>query len=101
MRARILWVALMLVRLQPEHADVERGKQTYTRVGCYQCHGREAQGASTGPRLGPDPIALAQFTRYVRAPRNEMPPYTTKVLTDAELADIHAFVASRPRPRTP
>ena len=68
------------------------------KVGCYQCHGREAQGASTGPRLGPDPIPLPQFTRYVRAPRNEMPPYTTKVLSDAALADIHAFVASRPRP---
>ena len=60
--------------------------------------GREAQGASTGPRLGPDPIPLAQFMRFVRAPRNEMPPYTTKVLSDAELADIHAFVAARSRP---
>jgi ubiquinol-cytochrome c reductase cytochrome c subunit len=79
-------------------SDADRGKQTYTKVGCYQCHGREAQGASTGPRLGPDPIPLAQFTRYVRAPRNEMPPYTAKVLSDAELADIHAFVSSRPRP---
>jgi len=76
----------------------ERGKQTYMKVGCYQCHGREAQGASTGPRLGPDPIPLAQFTRYVRAPRNEMPPYTQKVLSDSEIADIHAFVSSRPRP---
>jgi ubiquinol-cytochrome c reductase cytochrome c subunit len=101
MMAGIVWVALMWVRLQPDHADVERGKLTYMQVGCYQCHGREAQGASTGPRLGPDPIPLAAFTRYVRAPRNEMPPYTTKVLTDAQLADIHAFVASRPRPRTP
>jgi ubiquinol-cytochrome c reductase cytochrome c subunit len=76
----------------------ERGKQLYMKVGCYQCHGREAQGASTGPRLGPDPMPLAQFTRYVRAPRNEMPPYTQKVLSDAALADIHAFVSSRPRP---
>ena len=89
----ILWIALQ----QP---DAGRGRQTYMNVGCYQCHGREAQGAATGPRLGPDPIALAPFTRYVRAPRNEMPPYTAKVLSDAELADIHAFVASRPRPAT-
>src|SRR5262245_23614396 len=80
---------------------VDRGRHTYMKVGCYQCHGREAQGASTGPRLGPDPIPLAQFTRLVRIPRNEMPPYTSKVLSDAELADIYAFVASRPRPRNP
>jgi len=86
---------------QPADAAVERGRHTFVRVGCYQCHGREAQGASTGPRLGPDPIPLAQFERYVRAPWNEMPPYTAKVLSDAELADIHAFVASRPRPRPP
>ena len=69
------------------------------RVGCYQCHGREAQGASTGPRLGPDALPIAAFTRAVRTPRNEMPPYSPKILSDAELADVYAFVAGRPRPR--
>jgi len=86
------------VRLQPDRTDVERGKQIFMRVGCYQCHGREAQGASTGPRLGPNPLPLAQFTRAVRTPRNEMPPYGPKLLSDAEIADLHAFLAARPRP---
>ena len=86
------------VRLQPDLGDVERGKQTFVRLGCYQCHGREAQGASTGPRLGPNPIPLAAFTRAIRTPRNEMPPYSTRILSDGELADVHAFVAARPRP---
>ena len=86
----------VVVRLQPDRSDVERGKQIYMKVGCYQCHGREAQGASTGPRLGPDPLPLAQFARYVRTPRNDMPPYTTKVLLDGDLADVYAYVASRP-----
>jgi hypothetical protein len=27
-----------------------------------------------------------------------MPPYSTVVVSDQELADIYAFVASRPRP---
>jgi ubiquinol-cytochrome c reductase cytochrome c subunit len=71
----------------------------YTRVGCYQCHGREAQGASTGPRLGPNPLPIVAFTRAVRTPRNEMPPYSTKILSDSELADVYAFVAARARPR--
>jgi len=79
--------------------DTDRGKQTFARVGCYQCHGREAQGASTGPRLGPDPMPLVQFTRAVRTPRAEMPPYSPKILSDAELADIYAYVSSRARPR--
>jgi len=109
----LLWILLVLVRLQPDtttdvpaHAvrleadsgDVERGKQTFMRVGCYQYHGREAQGASTGPRLGPNPLPLAAFARAIRTPRNEMPPYSVKLLSDAELADVHAFVAARPRP---
>jgi ubiquinol-cytochrome c reductase cytochrome c subunit len=86
------------VQQQPERGDVERGRQTFVRVGCYQCHGREAQGASTGPRLGPNPLPLAAFTRAVRTPRNEMPPYSVKLLSDADLADVHAFAAARPAP---
>jgi cytochrome c553 len=84
------------VRLQPDRSDVDRGKQIYMKVGCYQCHGREAQGASTGPRLGPDPLPLAQFARYVRTPRNDMPPYTAKVLSEGDLAAVYAYVSSRP-----
>ena len=83
---------------QTDRGDIERGRQTFVRVGCYQCHGREAQGASTGPRLGPNPLPLAAFSRAVRTPRNEMPPYSTKILSDADLADVYAFVASRARP---
>jgi len=78
--------------------DANRGKEIFVRVGCYQCHGREAQGASTGPRLGPNPLPLAAFTRAIRTPRNEMPPYGVKLLSDAELADVYAFVSARPRP---
>jgi hypothetical protein len=28
-----------------------------------------------------------------------MPPFTEKVVSDAELADIYAFLQSRPRPK--
>ena len=61
--------------------------------GCYQCHGREAQGSSsTGPRLGPRPIAFAAFSRYVRRPTGQMPPYTAKVVSDTDMANIYAYV---------
>ena len=77
----------------------EAGRQLFVRKGCYQCHGREGQGAPiTGPRLGPNPLALAAFLRAVRTPRAQMPPYTDKIVSDAELADIRAFLDSRPRP---
>jgi mono/diheme cytochrome c family protein len=78
----------------------ENGKQVFNKIGCYQCHGREGQGSSmTGPRIAPDPIPFDVLTRYVRKPTGEMPPYTAKVLSDQELADIYAFLQSRPHPR--
>lgn len=79
--------------------NAEAGRQLFVRKGCFQCHGREGQGApTTGPRLGPNPLALAAFTRAVRNPRAQMPPYTEKIVSDAELADMRAFLDSRPRP---
>ena len=81
--------------------NAEEGKKLYVSYGCYQCHGYEAQGSSaTGPRLGPRPIALAAFSRYVRQPTGQMPPYTTTVVSDADLASIYAFVSARPAPQT-
>jgi ubiquinol-cytochrome c reductase cytochrome c subunit len=79
--------------------NADAGKKLYVSVGCYQCHGYEAQGSSaTGPRLGPRPIAFAAFSRYVRQPSGQMPPYTAKVVSDADMANIYAFVRTRPEP---
>ena len=79
--------------------NAEAGKKLFVADGCYQCHGYEAQGSSaTGPRLGPRPIAFAAFSRYVRQPTGQMPPYTAKVVSDTDLANIYAFVQSRPEP---
>jgi mono/diheme cytochrome c family protein len=84
---------------QDAKGNVENGKRLFTSSGCYECHGREAQGSRySGPRLGPDPISLPAFRSYIRAPKGQMPPYTGKVLTDGELADIHAFLGSLPAP---
>ena len=80
-------------------ASVEEGRKLFASYGCYQCHGYEGQGSSaTGPRLGPRPLPLASFSRYVRRPTGQMPPYTAKVVSDADLANIHAFLEARPAP---
>jgi len=84
---------------QPAAGNADRGKQLYTNYGCYQCHGHEGQGGVAGPRIGPNPLPLQALTRYVRQPGGQMPPYTEKVVSDAELADIHAYLQSRPQPR--
>ena len=95
----ILIGVLGLAGQTPEPAgDVEKGKAVYAKNGCASCHGLEGQGAPTsGPRITP-PLPLAAFIKYIRAPKNQMPPYTAKVMTDDELGDVRAFLAARPKP---
>ena len=76
----------------------DEGKKMYVSYGCYQCHGYEGQGGAAGPRLAPRPLPYAGFSRYVRRPTNQMPPYTEKLVSDAELAHIYAYLVSRPTP---
>lgn len=79
--------------------NAENGKRVFTQKGCYQCHGREGQGSTmTGPRIAPDPVPLEVLSAYLRKPTGEMPPYSAKILSDRELADIYAFLQSRPHP---
>jgi mono/diheme cytochrome c family protein len=79
--------------------NAQKGRQLFQSYGCYQCHGREAQGgAGTGPRLAPKPIPWAQLEKYVRQPTGQMPPYTKKVVSDEELGDIYAFLSAQPQP---
>ena len=76
--------------------NAANGRKLFVSFGCYQCHGYEAQGGSAGPRLAPRPIPYAQLMKYVRHPTNEMPPFTEKVVKDAELTDIYAYLKSLP-----
>jgi mono/diheme cytochrome c family protein len=82
----------------PPPGNAANGKKIYVDYGCYQCHGYEGQGGG-GTRLAPKPRLLFQgFVRYVRQPTQAMPPYTAKVVTDQELADIYAFLLTVPEP---
>ena len=78
--------------------NAENGKKIFTSYGCYQCHNYAAHGGRAGPRLAPNPIPFAAYLRYVRAPTNQMPPYTDKSVSDQELADIYAFLLTIPVP---
>jgi mono/diheme cytochrome c family protein len=77
----------------------ESGKKVFTKDGCYECHGREGQGAAqgAGPRIGPLQLSFEAFSKYVHQPTGQMPPYTSKVISDRELADIFAYLQSRPK----
>jgi len=75
----------------------ENGKKLFMERGCFQCHNTVGQGGE-GPRLAPRPIPFAAFTKELRQPRDQMPPYTAKVMTDKEVADIYAYLQSIPAP---
>ena len=76
----------------------ENGKKIFDGYGCYQCHNYAANGGGAGPRLAPNPMAWTAFSRYVRAPRDQMPPFSRKVLSDQELADVYAYLQTVPAP---
>jgi mono/diheme cytochrome c family protein len=76
--------------------DAVKGKATFLRIGCYECHGTVGQGG-TGPRLAPRPLPAAGLIAFVRNP-TRMPPYTAKVVSDADLTDIRAYLATIPAP---
>src|SRR5258708_6157847 len=69
--------------------DAKNGQKLYLTHGCSPCHGLAGQGSSAGARLAPRPAPLARFLQYPRQPTGVMPPYTAKVISDAELADIY------------
>ena len=78
--------------------NAETGKKLWVSYGCWQCHGYEGQGGAAGPRLAARNISVAGLTAYVRRPTNQMPPYTEKVVPNADLAHIQAYLQSRPAP---
>jgi mono/diheme cytochrome c family protein len=83
--------------LAAQTPSAQNGRKIFDAYGCYQCHGHDGHGGA-GARLAPNPIPFAAFTKYVRQPAGEMPPYTKKVVSDPELADIYAYLQSIPQP---
>jgi mono/diheme cytochrome c family protein len=75
--------------------DPVKGKATFMAENCYLCHGTFGQGGGrAGPKLAPHPIPAAAIMRQLRHPVQNMPPYTTVVLSDAQAADIIAYLQS-------
>src|ERR1700722_642625 len=77
--------------------DAKHGKELFTKYSCYACHGFSGQNGN-GARLVPMKFQQAGFIAYVRNPprANQIPSYSPKVLTDADFADIYAYIRSLP-----
>lgn len=74
------------------------GQHLFMTNNCYLCHGTVGQGGA-GPRIAPPSLPPASgFMAYVRQPSGSMPPYTTKVVSDADLTAIYGYLQSLPQP---
>ena len=79
--------------------SAEKGKIAYVKHGCWQCHGYVGQGGAAGKPLAPKPMPYEAFNVFVRNSNGPMPPYPKEILSDADLADIHAYLTSIPAPK--
>ena len=92
------WVAFVGLDAQtpvPAPAgNAQNGKELYLKYSCYACHGYDGHGGA-GARLVPMRMNAPGFAAYIRNPR-QMPPYTEKVLSDAQVADLFAYIKAMP-----
>lgn len=97
MRLRLGTFALLTLAATPAlAADAAKGKAAYMKNGCWQCHGEVGQGGVAGKALVPKPMPLEAFNVFVRNSNGPMPPYPKEILSDADIADIHAYLQSIP-----
>ncbi len=84
--------------------DAANGKVVYLKDGCFLCHGRVGQGGGYNtpvPALAKTEMPFEAFRTQLRQPTDDMPAYSTKVISDQEITDIYAFVQSLPGKRNP
>ena len=95
-RMRVILVLTAFVYSQAATAagSAEKGKAAFVQHGCWQCHGYLGQGGIAGKKLAPNPLPLEAMSAFVRNSGGAMPPYQKAILSDADLADIHAYLQS-------
>ena len=79
----------------------DKGKAAFIKHGCFQCHGTVGQGSvvtSLGKVLYDTELPLEAFIAFVRGTNRFMPPYQEAILSNADLADIYAYLQTIPKP---
>src|SRR5215510_13104330 len=59
---------------------------------CRQCHGTEGRGGGKGPRLIPFLWSYEKALEMLRFPKCDMPPIPDSEVSDAEVAQIVAYL---------
>ena len=81
-----------------EAADAKKGQQLFITYGCYGCHGYNGQGGNSGVKLAPEPKSADAIAAFIRNSSSTlMPPYAEQNVSNADVADMHAWLASQPK----
>ena len=84
--------------------DATNGKKVFLTEGCFTCHGRVGQGGAyngPAPILAHTALPFDAFKNQLRNPADDMPAFSTAVVSDQEVADIYAFVQTLPGATSP
>jgi mono/diheme cytochrome c family protein len=101
LRLAVVAASLVLGHGAAFAASADKGKGLFVKNGCWQCHGTVGQGGVAGPKLAPEPMPLEAMANFVRNSNRAMPPYREAILSNDDLADIHAYLSSVPAPADP
>jgi len=96
-----LAVGLLFGHGSASAASAEHGKVAFMKHGCWQCHGTLGQGTAAGPKLAPNPLPFEALANFVRTTSRRMPPFSEKILSNEDLADIYAYLQSIPKAPDP
>jgi ubiquinol-cytochrome c reductase cytochrome c subunit len=94
----VLWL-IGATALAQASDDVERGRDLYMRNGCYSCHGTVGQGGerSGSPKLAPETYPFEVFKLMVRTPREAMPRFDPRYVSDEDLLAMHRYLSAQPK----
>jgi ubiquinol-cytochrome c reductase cytochrome c subunit len=98
----VLAAGLLIGTAAAQAADATKGKASFMKYGCWQCHGMVGQGSPiTGPKLAPNPMPYEALSAFIRGSNRSMPPYKEAVLPNEDLQDIYAYLQSIPASADP
>ena len=95
----VLGFAATALAQNASSGDTANGKRVYLTGGCFACHGRAGQGGAMNypaPAIAQVEMPVESFLAYLRDAPNDMPAYSTAVLSDKEATEIYAFLRSLP-----